>query len=44
MIDPLFYVPTHQCASAELPGEVKNAISHRGQALQKLLKCWNNRP
>lgn len=42
--DPLFYVPTHQCASAELPGEVKNAISHRGQALQKLLKCWNNRP
>ena len=42
--DPLFYVPTHQCASAELPEETKNAISHRGQALQKLLKCWNNRP
>ena len=42
--DPLFYVPTHQCASAELPEEIKNAISHRGQALQKLLKCWNNRP
>jgi len=36
--DPLFYVPTHQCASAELPGKIKNAISHRGQALQKLLK------
>ena len=42
--DPLFYVPTHQCASAELPGKIKNAISHRGQALQKLLKCWNSRP
>lgn len=42
--DPLFYVPTLQCASAELPGEIKNAISHRGQALQKLLKCWNSRP
>ena len=42
--DPLFYVPTYQCASAELPGEIKNAISHRGQALQKLLKCWNSRP
>ncbi|MEC7187084.1 MAG: RdgB/HAM1 family non-canonical purine NTP pyrophosphatase [Pseudomonadota bacterium] len=42
--DPLFYVPTHQCASAELSGEIKNEISHRGQALQKLLKCWNSRP
>jgi len=42
--DPLFYVPTHQCASAELAAEVKNAISHRGQALQRLLACWNNPP
>ena len=42
--DSLFYVPSHQCASAELPGEIKNAISHRGQALQKLLKCWNSGP
>ena len=40
--DPLFYVPTHQCSSAELPREVKDAISHRGQALQKLIKCWVN--
>ncbi len=36
--DPIFYVPTHQCSSAELPPEVKNHISHRGQALQKLLR------
>jgi len=35
--DPVFFVPTHQCASAELPPAVKNALSHRGQALQKLL-------
>ena len=35
--DPLFYVPTHDCASAELPPDVKNSLSHRGQALRKLL-------
>lgn len=35
--DPVFFVPTHNCSSAELPPEVKNALSHRGQALQKLL-------
>ena len=34
--DPLFYVPTHGCSSAELPPEEKNRISHRGQALRKL--------
>jgi XTP/dITP diphosphohydrolase len=35
--DPVFYVPTHDCSSAELPADVKNKISHRGQALAKLL-------
>lgn len=34
--DPLFYVPTHGCSSAELPPEEKNRISHRAQALRKL--------
>ncbi len=34
--DPLFFVPTHGCTSAELSPEVKNSLSHRGQALQKL--------
>jgi XTP/dITP diphosphohydrolase len=34
--DPLFYVPTHGCSSAELPSEEKNRISHRGQALRQL--------
>lgn len=35
--DPLFWVPEHQCSSAELAPEIKNAISHRGQAMQMLL-------
>ncbi|MEK6750253.1 MAG: RdgB/HAM1 family non-canonical purine NTP pyrophosphatase [Pseudomonadota bacterium] len=35
--DPLFWLPERGCASAELQSEVKNAISHRGQALQKFL-------
>ncbi|MFK7815157.1 MAG: RdgB/HAM1 family non-canonical purine NTP pyrophosphatase [Gammaproteobacteria bacterium] len=35
--DPLFYVPTHQCSSAELNPAEKNRISHRAQALQKLI-------
>ena len=34
--DPVFYVPTHHCSSAELPAEVKNLLSHRGQALRKM--------
>lgn len=35
--DPIFYVPTHHCTSAELTPEVKNQLSHRGQALRMLL-------
>ena len=35
--DPLFYVPSHGCASAELPAGVKNRISHRAQAMDCLL-------
>ena len=35
--DPVFWVPTHNRSSAELEPEVKNALSHRGQALRKLL-------
>ena len=36
--DPLFYVPDCGCSSAELPPEEKNARSHRGQALRKLVE------
>ncbi len=35
--DPLFWVPTHGCASAQLPTEVKQRISHRGLAMASLL-------
>ena len=35
--DPVFYVPTHQCTSAQLTPEQKNQLSHRGQALKQLL-------
>ncbi|MCU7905476.1 MAG: RdgB/HAM1 family non-canonical purine NTP pyrophosphatase [Candidatus Thiodiazotropha sp. (ex Epidulcina cf. delphinae)] len=37
--DPVFYVPAHDCSSAELPPEIKNRLSHRGQALRKLLQA-----
>ena len=40
--DPLFYVPSHGCASARLDAATKNSISHRGQALTQLLECWNS--
>jgi XTP/dITP diphosphohydrolase len=35
--DPLFYVPTHCQTAAELDGAIKNRLSHRGQAMQKLI-------
>jgi len=36
--DPLFYVPTHNCSSAQLSKEEKNRISHRAIAMQELLE------
>ena len=43
--DPVFYLPEHGATMAQLPTEVKNAISHRGRAaraavgmLEKMLK------
>lgn len=38
--DPLFFVPSHGCASAQLDPSIKNSISHRGQALRSLLPHW----
>ena len=35
--DPLFFVPSQGVSAAELEADVKNLISHRGQALQKML-------
>ncbi len=34
--DPLFFVPSMNCSSAELAPEAKNALSHRFLAFQKL--------
>ncbi|WP_205342999.1 RdgB/HAM1 family non-canonical purine NTP pyrophosphatase [Denitrificimonas caeni] len=36
--DPLFYVAEQQCSSAELPSALKNQLSHRAQAMQRLKK------
>ena len=35
--DPIFYLKDYSCSSAQLEPEVKNKISHRGQALNDLL-------
>jgi len=35
--DPLFELPQLGCTSAELPPEKKNALSHRGDALRKMM-------
>ncbi len=36
--DPIFYIPEHQCASAELPTAIKHQMSHRAKALQQLMQ------
>lgn len=35
--DPVFWVPSEGCSSAQLPSETKNRLSHRGQALRQLV-------
>jgi XTP/dITP diphosphohydrolase len=39
--DPVFFVPDFGKTLAELSTEVKNRISHRGQALRKLLEFFD---
>ena len=39
--DPIFYIPEYKCTSAELDNEEKNKLSHRGQALRKLIEKLN---
>ncbi len=36
--DPVFFVPEQDCSSAELDAATKNSLSHRGKALQQLVK------
>lgn len=42
--DPVFFVPSHGCSSAELPADTKNVLSHRGQALRRLVTALEARP
>jgi XTP/dITP diphosphohydrolase len=37
--DPIFYLPEKGKTIAQLPYEEKNAISHRGRALKKLVRA-----
>ncbi|MFU0826109.1 MAG: dITP/XTP pyrophosphatase [Lachnoclostridium sp.] len=41
--DPIFWVPEYECTSAELTPEIKNKISHRGKALEKMKVLLDNR-
>ena len=41
--DPVFYIPTQAGSAAELLPAIKNALSHRGQALRQLLAGLPNR-
>ena len=41
--DPVFWVPQHGCTAAQLTPDIKNSLSHRGQALQKLLVALQHR-
>ncbi|MFQ3172053.1 MAG: XTP/dITP diphosphohydrolase [Oleispira sp.] len=38
--DPVFLVPSEGCSSAELSKDKKNTLSHRGKAIQELLRNW----
>jgi len=40
--DPLFWVPSQGCSSAELAPELKNRLSHRGQALAAMIEQVRN--
>ncbi len=41
--DPLFWVADENATAAELPADVKNALSHRGKALRKLMQRLTER-
>lgn len=42
--DPVFYVPSESMTAAELAPEVKNKLSHRGQALRALIQILTEQP
>ena len=40
--DPYFYLPEYGCTTAELDPEIKNKISHRGNAIRALVEKLKN--
>lgn len=42
--DPVFYVPELDMTAAELAPEIKNRLSHRGQALAQLVRILTRHP
>ncbi|HEY9032787.1 MAG TPA: RdgB/HAM1 family non-canonical purine NTP pyrophosphatase [Pseudomonadales bacterium] len=40
--DPLFFCPQLGKSSAQLPADVKNRVSHRGQAVTQLIRALND--
>ncbi len=41
--DPIFYLPERGCTTGEMLPEEKNAISHRGQAIRKMVEILRKR-
>jgi len=39
--DPIFYIPKYQKTAAELTPMLKNTVSHRGQAMTKMIHFFN---
>ncbi|MFC1991544.1 non-canonical purine NTP pyrophosphatase [Chloroflexota bacterium] len=42
--DPVFYLPELGKTMAELPPEIKNQVSHRGQAVGKVSRLIHKKP
>lgn len=42
--DPIFWLADHNCSSAELAPEIKDQLSHRGQALRDLVRQLKSKP
>ena len=41
--DPHFFLPEQKCTAADLEPEIKNLMSHRGQALRELIRQLQSR-
>ena len=41
--DPIFYYPPYKTTLANVSDDMKNAISHRGKALELFLKDWRDK-